>query len=92
LTLGAQQSQWSGEGGNTVKARRVTSSRKSTLRRAALLAVISAVVWGYDAGAAVAAVVVPRPPTFEQLFVPHWPAQPPVLLIPTHVQDRIVLQ
>jgi hypothetical protein len=53
---------------------------------------VLAVVWGYDAGAAVAAVLVPRPPTFEQLFIPRGPAQPPVLLIPTHVQDRIVLQ
>ncbi len=51
-----------------------------------------AIVWGYDGGVAIAAVLAPRPLTFQMLFEPHLPTQPHVYVIPTHVRPRYVLQ
>jgi hypothetical protein len=54
--------------------------------------VILAVVWGYDTGAAVAAVVTPRPLTIQQLLAVQPPPRPHIAVIPTRVQYRVVLQ
>ncbi len=75
-----------------VERRRARRSRRSRRRWAGLLVVALAIVWGYDGGVAIAAVLAPRPLTFQMLFEPHLPTQPHVYVIPTHVRPRYVLQ
>ena len=66
-------------------------TRKSRIRRVGLLAVVLAVVWGYDTGSAVATVVSPRPASYEQVLNSYSPPQPHVSVIPTKVQVHAVL-
>jgi len=68
--------------------RRQQPSRRLRIRRVGLLAVVLAIVWGYDTGSAVATVVTHKAPAVAPQTAP----QAHVSVIPTYVTTVVVLE